>query len=83
MAILMEKNLWIPILNNFGKSFLQSLGRRGVRYFQLAQQRRALLELDAHQLNDIGINRVEAVQLARSSWFSDKPLISDKKQSSL
>ncbi len=79
MAILMEKQHWTPTSNNWGKKFLQGLGQRIERYIQLSQQRRALLEMDAHQLNDIGINRVEAVQLARPSCFSSQPLITNKK----
>jgi len=70
MTTLMVKNHWIPISNNWWKNFLQDLGKRIERYDQLSQQRRALLEMDAHQLNDIGINRFEAIQMARSSWSS-------------
>ena len=70
MTILMEKNYCEPAANSWGRCFLQGIGRRIENYVQLSQQRRALLEMDAHQLNDIGINRLEAVQMARSSWFS-------------
>lgn len=73
MATIMEKQHWgqdeLRTGTNWGKGLLRSIGKKIERYIQLSQQRRALLEMDAHQLNDIGINRVEAVELARSSRF--------------
>lgn len=79
MTILMEKHYCEPAANSWGRGLLQGIGKRIENYVQLSQQRRALLEMDAHQLNDIGINRVKAVQLARPSCFSNRPLISNKK----
>lgn len=46
-------------------NFLLSIGKRMKRYSQLAEQRRQLLEMDDHQLKDIGISRTEAVRAAR------------------
>ena len=73
MTTLMVKNHWIPTSNNWGKNFLQAINELIERYVQSSQQRRALLEMDTHQLNDIGISRFEAIQMARSSWSSKNP----------
>ena len=51
-------------LQLFG-NFLLSIGKRMKRYSQLTEQRQQLLEMDAHQLKDIGISRAEAVRAAR------------------
>ena len=51
-------------LQHFG-TFLLSIGKRMKRYSQLTEQRRQLLEMDAHQLKDIGISRAEAVRAAK------------------
>ena len=51
-------------LQRFG-NFLLSIGKRMKRYSQLTEQRQQLLEMDAHQLKDIGITRAEAVRAAR------------------
>jgi uncharacterized protein YjiS (DUF1127 family) len=48
----------------FGRA-LQNLGRRIERFSQMADQRRQLLEMDDHLLRDIGINRAEAIRMAR------------------
>lgn len=47
------------------RNFLLSIGKRMKRYSQLTEQRRQLLEMDAHQLKDIGISRAEAVRAAK------------------
>jgi len=44
---------------------LQNLGRWMERLSQLADQRKQLLEMDDHMLKDIGINRTEAIQIAK------------------
>lgn len=51
-------------LRHFG-NFLLSIGKRMERYSQLTKQRQQLLEMDAHQLKDIGISRADAVRVAR------------------
>lgn len=51
-------------LQHFG-IFLLGIGKRIKHYSQLTEQRQALLEMDAHQLRDIGISRAEAVRAAR------------------
>ena len=51
---------------NFGR-VLQNVGKRIERFSQLADQRRQLLELDDHLLKDIGINRAEAIRMARGN----------------
>ena len=51
-------------LQRFG-NFLLSISKRMKRYSQLTEQRRQLLEMDDHQLKDIGISRAEAVRAAR------------------
>ena len=50
----------------FGRT-LQNLGQRIERFSQLAEQRRQLLEMDDHLLRDIGINRAEAIQMAKGN----------------
>ena len=46
---------------------LRNLGQRIERFSQLAEQRRLLLEMDDHLLRDIGINRAEAIQMAKGN----------------
>lgn len=43
-------------------------------YFETRRERRELLSLDEHMLQDIGLNRGEAEQIASRSfeWFADK-----------
>lgn len=71
MATLMRQSHhqhWIHSSYNFLQhlgNFLLSIGKRMKRYSQLTEQRRQLLEMDAHQLKDIGISRTEAIRMAK------------------
>ena len=55
-------------VQHFGR-LLQRFGKQLERYFQLAQQRRQLLEMDDHMLKDIGINRVDLRRLTELRRF--------------
>jgi len=70
MVTLAKKRYWEQSESRTASNWgLRAIGKRIDRYIQLSQQRRALLEMDDHQLNDIGISRVEAVKIARSIRF--------------
>ncbi len=49
---------------SIGKA-LQNFGKRIEHFAQVAEQRRQLLEMDDHLLRDIGLNRSQAIRLAK------------------
>lgn len=69
-----------PFAGRLKKRFLTLV--RGVqRWRRLAYERRLLASLDHHQLRDIGITRVEALEeSARPFW--DDPGLSEKRRES-
>lgn len=44
---------------------------RARKYYQRAKQRRALRELDYHQLKDIGLSRIDALQEANKPFWKE------------
>ena len=48
---------------------LQAIGGRIIRFSQLAEQRRQLLNMDSHQLKDIGINRADLKEMTEWRHF--------------
>ncbi len=57
-------SLW----QQFGR-FLQGIGGRIIRFSQLAEQRQQLLNMDSHQLQDIGINRADLKEMTEWRHF--------------
>ena len=67
-----QQQYWEAPANSLWQQFgrlLQEMGKQIVRYSQLAEQRRQLLNMDSHLLKDIGVNRAEIRKMTEWSYL--------------